>query len=105
GFDTDTAKKNIHNICEKYGIALINVEPDAEEYMDVIKSFIRSGVSGIANPQDNVLQAYLNIYAKKYKIKYFLSGANFSLESILERGEGPPAADDVHIKAIHKKFG
>ncbi|ALS77876.1 hypothetical protein AUO94_04085 [Planococcus kocurii] len=105
GFDTLIAKKNITNICNKYNIKLIDESPNSEEYFDLIKSFIKSGVPGIAIPQDNVLQAYLNFYAKKYNIKYFLSGANFSLESILERGDEPPAADGRHLKAIQKQFG
>lgn len=105
GFDTDIAKRNIRNLCSKYNIELIEEKPNSKEYFDLIKSFLKSGVPGIAIPQDNVLQAYLNKYAKDYNIKYFLSGANFSLESILQRGHGHVAADGVHVKDIHKKYG
>ena len=105
GFDAAIAKQNIENLCKKYNIKLINETPDENEYMDLLKSFIRSEVPSIAIPQDNVLQACLKKYAKKYKLKYFLSGANFSLESILQRGNGHVAADSVHIKDIHDKFG
>ena len=41
--------------------------------------------------------------ALKNKIKYFLSGFNFSLESITQ--SGMDYTDRVHIKDIHKKFG
>lgn len=105
GFNTDLAKQNIENLCTKFNIKLIIEKPNKDQYMDLIKSFIRAGVPAIAIPQDNVLQACLKNYAKKYNLRYFLSGANFSLESILQRGNGHVAADGVHVRAIHKKYG
>src|SRR5690606_1395413 len=103
GFDTEIAKQNIDNLCKKFNIKLFNEKTDNEQYMDLIKSFIRSGVPAIALPQDNVYQACLKKYAKRYNLKYFLSGANFSLESILQRGNTHVTADKVHIKDIHKR--
>mgnify|MGYP000958555964 CR=1 FL=1 len=105
GFNSDIAIKNINSLCNNLGIELKIVKPNKREYMDLIRSFIRAGVPSITIPQDNIFQAYLKIYAKKFKIKYFLSGANFALESILQRGNGHFAADNVHIKEIHKKYG
>jgi N-acetyl sugar amidotransferase len=105
GFDTEIAQLNIENLCNKFNIKLIIEKPNKEQYMDLIKAFLRSGVPSIAIPQDNVLQACLKKYSKKYNLKYFLSGANFSLESILQRGNGHVAADGVHVRAIHNKFG
>lgn len=105
GFDTEEAKLNIEKLYKKTNINLITEKPDKDQYVDLIKAFIRAGVPGIAIPQDNVLLACLKNYAEKYNIKYFLSGANFSLESILQRGKGHVAADGTHIRAIHKKYG
>jgi hypothetical protein len=105
GFDTEIAKQNIKKICNELNIKLVIERPDKSKYMDLIKAFIRAGVPAIAIPQDNVLLACLNKYSKKYKMKYFLSGANFSLESILQRGNGHYAADKVHILDIHRLYG
>ncbi|KMN40698.1 MULTISPECIES: N-acetyl sugar amidotransferase [Lysinibacillus] len=106
GFNTDVAAQNIEKLCNKYNnIDLVIEKPNEKQYMDIIKSFFRAGVPSLALPQDNVLQAYLNMYAKKFNLKYFLSGANFALESILQRGNAHIAADKVHIQDIHKKFG
>lgn len=105
GFDTEIARQNIETICKHPNITLIIEKPNSKEYCDVIRSFILSGVPSITIPQDNILQLYLNKYAKKHKIKYFLSGSNFSLESILQRGNTHNASDAIHIKDIHKKFG
>lgn len=105
GFDTPVAVQNIKNLCERCGIHLINESPDERQYMDLLKAFIRAGVPSIALPQDNVLQACLLKHAKANGIRYFLSGANFALESILQRGNGHVAADGVHIRDIHRKYG
>ena len=42
---------------------------------------------------------------KKHKIKYFMSGGNFALESILQSGNTYKASDVVNIKDINRKFG
>lgn len=105
GFDTNIAKQNIKKLCDELNIKLVIERPDKSQYMDLVKGFIRAGVPAIDTPQDNVLLASLNKYSKKHKMKYFLSGANFSLESILQRGNGHYAADKVHILDIHRLYG
>lgn len=103
GFDAPVTQRNINRICEALGIDLIRETPDKEPYIDLIRSFILAGVPDIAVPQDNVLFAALYRYARQNKIKYFISGANFSLESITQKGFD--AYDKVHILDIHNKFG
>ena len=106
GFNTKIANENIQLLSELPNVTLIKVTPDHDEYIDLIQSFIFAGVPGIAVPQDNVMLSYLFQYVRKYKIKYFLSGANFALESILQKSDdGVPASDGKHIKHIHKKYG
>ena len=106
GFDTPTAVENLRKLCEKAEVKLVSVQPDPEQYYDLTLSFFKASVPNLAFPQDNILLAALDEYAKKNNIKYSLSGANFAHECILERGENPVnAADAVHLKAIQKKFG
>jgi len=105
GLDTKTAIKNIESLCNKTNTELLMVKPDLVEYRDLIRSFFLARVPNLAIPQDNVLHAVLNDTAKKYKIKYILSGANFALECILERSTGVNASDKKHIIAIHRQFG
>lgn len=84
----------------------MNVEyPDKEQFCDVTRAFILAGLPGICVPQDNIILSYLYKNAKENNIKYFLSGTNFSLESILQRGEAINAADGYHIKSISKLYG
>lgn len=105
GFDTELAKQNIKDLVEKAGITLVTIKPDEEQFLDLNRSFLYAEVPNLAIPQDNVLFATLYDFARKKKIKYFLSGQNFSLESILQSGNTHSAYDLVHIKAIHKLFG
>ena len=105
GFDTEITKRNIKKISEKFNIDLVIERPDKALFADVMKAFLRAGVPNIAIPQDNVLFATLYKYAKKNNINYFLSGSNFALESILQKGNSYDASDKVHIKDIHKKYG
>lgn len=105
GFDAELAVNNINNLCKKCNLNLIKVTPDAEQYADVVKAFISAEVPNVAIPQDNILFALLYQYARKYDIKYFLSGGNYALESILQKGNTYTAYDTYHIRKIHEKFG
>lgn len=105
GFDAPETTKNIQKICEAYNIDLVVEKPNKEQFADLTRAFIRAGVPNIAIPQDNVLFANLYKYAQENQIKYFLSGSNFALESILQKGNTYDAMDKVHIIAIHGKFG
>lgn len=105
GFDTPIAKENIQMLCKKANIELKTIIPNSLQFNDLSKSFILAGVPNIAIPQDNVIFAYIYKEARKTKVKNFLSGGNFALESILEQGNTHTAFDVVNIYNIHKKFG
>lgn len=105
GFDTDISKQNIRKLIEKTGFDLITITPDSEQYNALIKAYMKAGVPNLAVPQDNILFAYLFEYMKKKKIRWFLSGSNFALECITQRGNTHSAYDFVNIKDIHKKYG
>lgn len=104
-FDSPIAAKNIINLCNNCNIELKTIKPNIEQYMDLTRSFILAGVPGICIPQDNVLLAELFKVAEKNDIKYFLSGTNFSLESVLQRGNMHNQSDLTHITSIHNLFG
>ncbi len=105
GFDTEIAKLNIKNLCQACNIDLEVIAPNAEQFNGLTKAFVLSGSPTLDMPQDNVLFATLHRFAKKYKIKYFLSGGNFALESILQRTSSPNAYDTKKIKHINRKYG
>lgn len=105
GFETDVSKKNIEKLVEKSGIRFINIQPDVEQYNDLVLAFMKAGVPNIAAPQDNILLGFIYEFAKENGVKYFLSGENYALECILQQGNTWSNADIVNIKDIHKRFG
>jgi len=105
GFDSPIALRNISNLCNNCDIELITVSPDKVQFMNLTRSFLLAGVPGICIPQDNVLVAELFRIADQHKIKYFLSGTNFALESILQRGNMHNGYDLVHINNIQNIYG
>lgn len=105
GFDTDISKNNIQKLCKAAKIDLVTIAPDAEQFNDLTRAYMLAGVPNLATPQDNVLFACLYSYMREHQIRYFLTGANFALESILQRGNTYTPYDTVNIRAIHRRFG
>ena len=105
GFDTELAKQNVKSLCEKCKIDLKVIKPDAEQFNDLTRAYFLAEVPNTAIPQDNILFACLYDYARKYKIYHFLTGGNYALECILQRGNTYGAYDMVNLHDIHKKFG
>lgn len=105
GYDTDVSKENIKRLCNAANIELRTITPDPEQYNALILAYMKAGVPNLAVPQDNILFAFLYETIKKEGIKYFLSGGNFALESILQRDHIFNAMDIVNLKHINKKCG
>lgn len=105
GYDTEISKRNIQKLCSAAKIKLVQIVPDAEQFNELTRAYMLSGVPNIAAPQDNVLFAYVYDFMRKHKIRTFLSGGNFALECILQRGNTHDAYDVTNIKDINDKFG
>lgn len=105
GYDTDVSKENIKKLISATGFDYEVIKPDSKQFNALTLAYMKAGVPNIAVPQDNVLFAFLYAKMKEYNIKYFLSGGNFALECILQKGNSYKATDVINIKDIHKKFG
>jgi N-acetyl sugar amidotransferase len=103
GMDAAVTTENIKKITGAFNFDLIIEKPDKEAFAELTRAFVMAGLPDIAIPQDNVLLATLYKFAVRNNIKYLLSGENYSLESITQRGQD--ASDRVHILDINKKFG
>lgn len=105
GLDNPIAVENIRKLKEKTGSEYIALQPDKEEYADVIYSLLKASVSNLAFGQDNLIINTLQKYGEEKKIKYVLDGHNFAHECILERGNGINFSDKSFVIGIHEKFG
>lgn len=105
GFDTEISKSNLHKLIAATGFDYEVIAPDAMQFNDLTLAYMKAGVPNIAIPQDNVLFAYIYKKVREYGIKYFMSGNNFALESILQKGNTHDAMDIENLMDIHTKFG
>ena len=105
GYDTEISRRNLERLVAATGFDYRVIRPDPEQYNALTLAYLRAGVPNAAIPQDNILFAFLYDCMRKNRIKYFLTGGNFALESILQRGNTHSAYDLANIKDIHRRFG
>ena len=106
GLDNPIATENLKKLTKKANIEMVTIQPDLEEYADVLKSLFRASVPNLALAQDNLITQSLQKFGEENHIKYSLDGSNIAHESILQRDtRGVNACDKVNIRAIHKRFG
>ena len=105
GWNSELAVKNIENIVNKLGFDLCTYVVDWEEFKDMQLSYLKASVVDIEILTDHAIFGALYKTAKKYNIKYILSGTNVATESILPKDWAYNFYDSINIKDIHKKFG
>lgn len=107
GWNTDKAVGNIEKLCNGLNLDLFTEVINWEEMKDLQVAFFKSQIADQDLPQDYAFFSGLYLFAKKHKIKYVLTGGNFSTECCREPEEwgGFPGIDTLLVKDIHSKFG
>lgn len=105
GYDTEISKSNLKKLIAATKFDYEVITPDAKQYNALTFAFMKAGVPNLAIPQDNICLAFIHKKMREYGIKYFLSGTNFALECILQKGNTHSNSDVVNIKDINKRFG
>jgi N-acetyl sugar amidotransferase len=107
GWNTDRAVGNIEKLCNGLGLDLYTEVINWEEMKDLQVAFLKSQIADQDLPQDYAFFSGLYKFANKNKIKYVLTGGNFSTECCREPEEwgGFPGIDTLLVKDIHTKFG
>jgi len=106
GWNSQIAVNNIERLVDKLGLDLYTEVIDWEEMRDLQLAFFKSGVSHIDTPQDHAFFAMMYQFAERHKIKYILTGANYSTECIRNPIEWMYyQSDSIQLRDIHKKFG
>jgi N-acetyl sugar amidotransferase len=107
GWNTDKAVGNIEKLVNGLGLDLYTEVINWEEMKDLQVAFLKSQISDQDLPQDYAFFSGLYKFARKHKIKYVLTGGNFSTECCREPEEwgGFPGIDTTLVKSIHGKFG
>jgi N-acetyl sugar amidotransferase len=107
GWNTDKAVGNIEKLCNGLGLDLYTEVINWEEMKELQLSFLKSQIADQDLPQDYAFFSALYQFARKNKIKYVLTGGNYSTECCREPEEwgGFPGIDKLLVKDIQSKFG
>lgn len=105
GWNSKTAVENIKKIVDKTGYDLETYVINWKEFKDLQRSFIKAGVIDIEVLTDHANRAAMFGIAKKHKIKYVVSGANYATEHSMPMSWVWNKRDLMNIKGIHKQFG
>lgn len=106
GWNSQIAVNNIEKLVDNLGLDLYTEVIDWEEIKDLQLAYFKSGVPHIDVPQDHAFFAMMYNFASRHKIKYILTGANYSTECIRNPIEWMYyQSDSIQLKDIHKKFG
>ena len=107
GWNTDQAVGNIEKLVDGLGLDLFTEVIDWEEMKDLQVAILRSQIAHQDIPQDTAFFSGLYKFARKNRIKYVITGGNYSTECCREPEEwgAYPGIDKTLILDIHSKFG
>ena len=107
GWNTDQAVSNIEKVIEGLDLDLYTDVINWEEVKDLQRSFLKAQIPDQDLVQDYAFFSSLYRFAKKNKIKYILTGSNYSTECCREPEEwgGYAGIDKRLVNDIHKKYG
>lgn len=106
GWNTFQAVGNIEKLIHGLNLDLYTEVINWEEMKDLQRSFLAAQVPDQDLPQDMAFFSGLYRFAHKNRIKYILTGGNFSTECCREpEAWGAYLGDNTLILDIHKRFG
>jgi N-acetyl sugar amidotransferase len=83
GWDTEIAVNNIKTLAKALEFDYISYVLDWEEFKNIQLAFLKSSSVDLEMPTDVAILACIYEVARKYNIKYIISGGNLSSEGIL----------------------
>jgi len=107
GWNTDQAVGNIEKLVDGLGLDLFTEVVNWEEMKDLQVAFLKSQIPDQDMPQDASFFSSLYKFARKHKIKYVITGSNYSTECCREPEAwgGYVGIDKTLFGDIHGKFG
>jgi N-acetyl sugar amidotransferase len=107
GWNTDQAVGNIEKLVDGLGLELFTEVINWEEIKDLQVALLKSQIPHQDIAQDTAFFSTLYKFARENKIKYVLTGGNYSTECCREPEEwgAYPGTDKTLIMDIHRKFG
>lgn len=104
GWNSEEAVQNIKNIARKLDVDYESYVLNWAEFKDIQLAFLKASVPEAETPTDIAIPAATHHFAKKYGVKYVISGGNFATEGILPKHWHYNAKDLTYFNAIRKRF-
>jgi N-acetyl sugar amidotransferase len=105
GWNSELAVGNIHSLVTTLGLDLYTHVIDWREMKDLQLSYFKASLANCDVPTDHAFGYVSYHQARKYGIKYILSGGNAATESVLPESWGYNAGDAKNLKAVQARFG
>ena len=104
GWNSDIAIKNVENAVKATGFDLYTIVMDWPEFRSLQRSYFKASVLDLDVPADHMIFGSLFKVAKKFNIKFMLSGNNVWTEHTLPKSWNYNKFDLKNLENIHKKF-
>jgi N-acetyl sugar amidotransferase len=105
GWNSELAIINIENIVKTLGFDLYTYVIDWDEFKDMQLAYLKASVVDIEAITDQAITAVMFQVARKFGIKFIISGENYRTEGTLPQSWVYIKSDDRNIRDIYKKFG
>lgn len=106
GWNSELAQNNIANMVRNLGVDLFTYVIDWEEYRELMQAFFDADVIDVELLYDNAMLAVNYSQARKYGIRYILSGSNTATEGMsMPEGWNWFKRDKRNIYGIARHFG
>lgn len=105
GWNSDLAVSNIERISSTFGWELHTYVINWEEFKHLQLAYLYAGVVDVEIPTDHAIVATVYKLAKKYNIKYVLSGFNLVTEGVMPKDWNFRKLDYENIRSIYKAYG
>lgn len=104
GWNSELAVSNIELTLRKLDIDLMTFVMDWPEFKSLQRSFLKASTPDGEVPTDHAINALLFREAKRLKIKYIISGMNFSTESMNVTAWSYGHSDWKYIRSVNRIF-
>jgi len=102
GWQDPRADENIMRMVETLKVPFYRHTIDLKKFRELQFAYLKAGLINAEVPTDHILLATTMDMARKYKIKWILSGGNVATESIMPASWSYPARDLVNMKAVYR---
>ncbi|USD65112.1 N-acetyl sugar amidotransferase [Vibrio sp. SCSIO 43136] len=104
GWNSGLANINIHKQLSILGIDLYTEVIDWEEFRLMQLAILKAGVPDLEAPTDLFINYALRKVAKRFDIKYVLSGTNPQTEGVMGSDWSYGQRDPIYLKGLYEKF-